>query len=249
VNRESEQTVSLSEKNILVVEDDAGIADLLRLHLREEVRELGFESNGKQGLAAARTGHWDLLLLDLRLPGISGLDLCRSLRAEGLTIPVIMMTAKSGELDRVLGLEIGADDYITKPFNPRELIARIRSVLRRAKETSNKKRAKANRIANFGEWRLDTSLGELQKKDNTVISLSTGELRLLNFFLANPNTILSRDEIITHTQGREAFPFERSIDNMISRLRGKIEPNKKKPVHIQTVWGGGYKFNPNMHSE
>ena len=249
MNRESEQTLSLSEKNILVVEDDAGIADLLRLHLREEVRELGFESNGKQGLAAARTGHWDLLLLDLRLPGISGLDLCRSLRAEGLTIPVIMMTAKSGELDRVLGLEIGADDYITKPFSVIELLARVRAHLRRidllqAKEGNDP----VDAALVLGEIDID-SRTRVVKVRGEVVELTAREFDLLMHFARHPEQVFRRSQLLDDVWGYGHEAYEHTVNAHINRLRAKIEKDPRKPELISTVWGVGYRFTPQLNCE
>ncbi len=149
------------------------------------------------------------------------------------------MTALADDTDRIIGLEIGADDYVTKPFNPRELIARIRSVLRRS---SNQQPTKNIRNITFGAWRLDLESGELFGQDNIVVMLSTGELRLLKVFIDNTGKTLSRDDLFNLTKGREGFAFERSVDNMISRLRRKIEPDPANPAYLKTVWGDGYRF-------
>ena len=231
------------ETHILVVDDQPDI----REPLCENLQRNGFKASGaesaEQAYSLLNSQDIDLIVLDIMMPGEDGLSMCRHIAATNKT-PIILLTALTDDTDRIIGLEMGADDYVSKPFNPRELIARIRSVLRRSRHASEDKKTNS-RFIHFGEWRLDTDLGELHAADNTIITLSTGELKLLYVFIENPQTILSRDDLLNLTRGRDAFPFERSIDNMISRLRNKIEPNKAKPIYIQTVWGGGYKFVPN----
>jgi two-component system OmpR family response regulator len=224
--------------HILVVDDQPDIRDALCEHL---------ERNGFKATPAADAGHAraalaatpiDLVVLDIMMPGETGLSLCKSL-SETSETPVILLTALADDTDRIIGLEIGADDYVTKPFNPRELVARIRSVLRRS---SKKQPAPNPRNITFGRWRLDSETGELLGEDIVITTLSTGELRLLNAFLDHAGETLSRDDLFNMTKGREGFAFERSIDNMISRLRRKIEVDPASPAHIRSIWGDGYRF-------
>ncbi len=237
--------MSLSDKNILVIEDDPGIADLLRLHLESEVGQLGFESNGTDGLAAAQTGVWDLLLLDLRLPGISGLDVCRTLRAEGHTLPVLMMTAKTGELDRVLGLEIGADDYITKPFSVIELLARVRAHLRRADLVSSaaERSVEGGPAINLGEVEIDPRTRVVRVRGESV-DLTAREFDLLLHFAAHPQQVFRRSQLLDDVWGYGHEGYEHTVNAHINRLRAKIEKNPRKPELISTVWGVGYRFTP-----
>lgn len=231
---------------ILVVDDEADIREPLCEHLcLNGFAALG-AANAEQAYKVLAEHNIDLVVLDVMMPGESGLDVCRAL-AKTAEVPVILLTALTDDIDRIVGLEIGADDYINKPFNPRELIARIRSVLRRTNSSRNtgQRDAAIGDFDTFGQWRLNNNLAELHNHDNTVVMLSTGEFKLLRVFIENPNKILSRDDLISLTQGRDSFPYERSIDNMISRLRRKIEADQAKPIYIQTVWGGGYKFYPN----
>jgi two-component system OmpR family response regulator len=233
-----------SNTHILIVDDQESICEPLCEHLNHNGFRTSSALSVEDAYAVLLDQKIDLIVFDSMMPGEDCGSMCRHV-SETSKIPIILLTALTDDTDRIIGLEIGADDYVTKPFNPRELIARIRSVLRRSQITSESKEKKYSRFVHFGEWRLDNGLGELHDKNDIVIALSTGESRLLKVFLEKPNTILSRDDLLTLTQGREAFPFERSIDNMISRLRLKIEPDKAKPIYIQTVWGGGYKFNLN----
>ena len=190
----------------------------------------------------------DLIVLDLMLPGEDGLSLCRAIRASS-TIPIIMLTAVNEDMDRIIGLEMGADDYITKPFNPRELLARVKAVLRREEFA---KRSQTNEQAHclcFEHWRLDLIRRELRElssetDEGTLISLTTGEFELLVAFAEHPQQVLSRDQLLDQTKGYGSMPYDRSIDVQLSRLRRKIEPNPKEPTLIKTVRGGGYMFTP-----
>jgi len=223
---------------ILVVDDQSDIRDALSDHLNRNgfnARIAGDASQAREILASQSI---DLVVLDIMMPGESGLNLCKSI-SETSKIPVILLTALADDTDRIIGLEIGADDYVTKPFNPRELIARIRSVLRR---TSIAQPVEQARSITFGVWTLDIESGELLGSDNVITMLSTGELRLLKVFLQNAGQTLSRDDLFNLTKGREGLAFERSVDNMISRLRRKIESDPANPTYIRTVWGNGYRF-------
>lgn len=239
--------MSLKQKKILIIEDDRDIASLLKLHLFDEAGELGFETDGQAGLLAARTGRWDLLLLDLRLPGLSGLDLCRTLRAEGYTFPIIMMTAKSAELDRVLGLEIGADDYITKPFSVIELLARVRAHLRRADlQQGAEPVSSASQALVLGEIEIDAATRVVKVRGEQV-NLTAREFDLLMHFAEHPQRVFRRSQLLDDVWGYGHEGYEHTVNAHINRLRAKIEKDPRKPELISTVWGVGYRFTP--HAE
>ena len=227
--------------HILVVDDHRDIRDLLARYLAKN----GLRVSAADGAAAARrtlkTAAVDLVVLDVMMPGEDGLSLCRHLR-ETTELPVILLTAMAEETDRVVGLEIGADDYLTKPFNPRELLARIKAVLRRTNALPPSREPRRAGEFRFNRWRLDTGRRELIDEKGVSVPLSTGEFRLLTAFLERPGMVLSREQILDLTRGREAVPFDRSVDNQVSRLRRKIERDPANPVLIKTVWGGGYTF-------
>lgn len=224
--------------HVLVVDDQPDIRDALCEHLERNGYSATPAADAKRAREILAAQSVDLVVLDIMMPGETGLSLCKSI-SETSGLPVILLTALADETDRIIGLEIGADDYVTKPFNPRELIARIRSVLRR---TSKPQEPQQPRNIGFGAWQLDAETGELISKENVITTLSTGELRLLKIFIDHAGQTLSRDDLFAHTKGRDGFAFERSLDNMISRLRRKIETNPANPSHIKTVWGEGYKF-------
>ncbi len=224
--------------HILVVDDDPEIRRLLKQYL---------EKNGCQVTAVAEgSGMWmtlantrvDLVVLDLMLPGVDGLDLCRDLRARS-KIPVIMLTARGDEMDRVLGLEMGADDYLAKPFSARELLARIKVVLRRVRDLPLDPLESPERLA-FEGWTLDSRTQHLTAPDGLVVPLSQAEYRLLQTLLTHPNRALTRDQLLDLTQGREARPFDRSIDVLIGRLRKHLGDDAREPELIKTVRGRGY---------
>ncbi|MDH4174280.1 MAG: response regulator, partial [Betaproteobacteria bacterium] len=196
-------------------------------------------ADGKGMWAALARGKVDLIVLDLMLPGEDGLTLCRKLRADSDT-PVIMLTARGEETDRVVGLEIGADDYLAKPFSARELLARIKSVLRRYRSLPRNLRAEEAHAFVFAGWRLDTVARHLLSPEGVVTSLSGAEYRLLRVFLERPNHVLSRDQLMLFLHGREAEPFDRSIDNQVSRLRHRLGDDPADPQIIKTVRGEGY---------
>ncbi|BBI48881.1 DNA-binding response regulator [Vreelandella olivaria] len=180
-----------------------------------------------------------MIILDVMMPGEDGISLCREVRASG-DIPIIFLTAMAEDTDRIVGLELGADDYLVKPFNPRELLARIRAVLRRATSATPARTILNRRIVRIGQWRLDLGRQEIFGDDNVGIPLSTAEFRLLKVFIERPGLILSREQLLDLTVGRTADIFDRSIDNQVSRLRKKVEENPKNPSIIKTHWGGGY---------
>lgn len=226
---------------ILLVDDEL----TLREPLAEYLARQGFAVQSAESAAAARSAMLDftpdLVLLDIMMPGEDGLSLCRHL-VEARGLPVILLTAKGEATDRIIGLEIGADDYIVKPFEPRELVARIRSVLRRASKASPASATEEDVVFVFEGWQLDPLKQKLIDPEGAVISISTAEYRLLLAFLERPRQVLDRDQLLDMVQGREAHLFDRAVDNQISRLRRKIERNSRNPELILTVRGGGYRF-------
>ncbi len=238
-----------SGPHILIVDDHREIRDLVARALTKE----GFRvSTAADGLAMRKTladSRIDLILLDLMLPGENGLSLCRTLRSES-GIPIIMLTAKGEEVDRVIGLEMGADDYLPKPFGSRELVARIRAVLRRSRDVvaANTVASRARRYR-FDRWRLDTGARELLHDDGVTVPLSTGEYDLLIALVERPQRVLTRDQLLDLARGRAASALDRSIDTQISRLRKKLEHDPSDPKIIKTIWGGGYMFTPAVSAE
>jgi len=224
--------------HILVVDDSADIREPLAKYLGKNGLRVSKANGGGEMRRVLKTNAIDLVILDIMMPGEDGLALCRMLR-ETTQIPVILLTALSEETDRVVGLEIGADDYVVKPFNPRELLARVRAVLRRLHAGQRAPTDQARRIR-FERWTLDVAGRELIGPDNVAVALSTAEYRLLTVFLDRKGMVLSREQLLDLTSGRSLEPFERSIDNQVSRLRKKIETDPKNPTIIKTVWGGGY---------
>jgi two-component system OmpR family response regulator len=226
--------------SILLVEDDIEIGSLISRYLETNEFEVVVVRDGVAMDAALAERSFDLMILDLNLPGEDGLSICRRLRAER-TLPIVVVTARGEDVDKILGLEMGADDYLTKPFNPRELLARIRSVLRRATavETTNSSR----QVYRFAGWTLDLAARDLVGPDGTKTALTGAEFDLLHALCERPNRVLSRDQLIGLTHGPTEGPFERSIDTLISRLRQKIEVDPKTPKFIQTVRSEGYIFS------
>lgn len=233
---------------ILVVDDDPRLRDLLRRYLGEN----GFQVQVADG-AASMNRLWlrepfDALILDLMMPGEDGLAILKRLRAQKDMTPVIMLTARGEEIDRIVGLELGADDYIAKPFNPRELLARIHAVLRRrpAPDAPGAP-SRENEIVTFGDFELDLGTRVL-KKNGEPVPLTTGEFAVLKAFARHPRQPLSRDKLMEMARGREYEAFDRSLDVQVSRLRKLIELDSSKPRYLQTVWGLGYVFIPDGHN-
>lgn len=224
--------------HILVVDDDAGIRDLLSEYLSQQGFRVSTASDGTQMDIELARERPDLVVMDLMLPGEDGLSLTRRIKS-GTGCPVIMLSARGEDIDRIVGLEVGADDYLPKPFNPRELLARIRAVLRRGQEGSTA----AAQTVRFGEFTLDLAAQRLLRGD-VEVPLTHAEFALLKVFVEHPNRALSRDQIMDWLKGYERDPFDRSIDVRVTRLRRKIEPDPANPVYIRTVWGQGYLFNP-----
>ena len=238
-----------SAPHILIVDDHREIRELVSRALTKEGFRVSAAADGRAMHKALTDGRIDLILLDLMLPGEDGLSLCRSLRA-GSKIPIIMLTAKGDEVDRVIGLEMGADDYLPKPFGSRELVARIRAVLRRSREASPPPSPSGRpKQYHFGRWRLDLGARELLRDDDVTLPLSTGEYDLLVALVERPQRVLSRDQLLDLARGRAANALDRSIDTQISRLRKKLERDPTDPKLIKTVWGGGYMFTSTVSQE
>ncbi|HSB48398.1 MAG TPA: two-component system response regulator OmpR [Burkholderiales bacterium] len=229
---------------IIVVDDDARLRELLNRYLTEQgyaVRVVHDAAEMNRQLGRER---YDLMILDLMLPGEDGLSICRRLRGSGESMPIIMLTAKGDDVERIVGLEVGADDYLPKPFNPRELVARIQAVLRRRPPTGPPGAPTAEvQVVEFGTFRFNLAARSLTKNGQDV-ALTTGEFALLKVLVQHPRSPLSRDKLMELARGREFGAFDRSIDVQISRLRKLIEPDPAKPAFIQTVWGFGYVFIP-----
>ncbi|MBI1198558.1 MAG: response regulator [Phenylobacterium sp.] len=227
--------------HILVVDDEHEIRRLVGEYLKGADLRVTLAESAAAARRLLGVERVDLIVLDVMMPGEDGLSLCRHLR-ETDGPPVILLTARSDDADRIVGLELGADDYLPKPFNPRELLARIRAVLRRLEGAQRPEAAKLGERVLFGPWTLQVGQRELVGADGVVVPLSTGEFRLLVSFLERPRLVLSREQLLDITQGRDAEAFDRSIDNQVSRLRKKIEEDPANPRFIKTVWGGGYQF-------
>jgi two-component system phosphate regulon response regulator OmpR len=237
-------TTNARPDRIVVVDDDARIRDLLRRYQTQEGFEVLLAEDAKALNRVMTRETIDMIILDLMLPGEDGLSICRRLRAANDRTPIIMLTAKVEDVDRIVGLEVGADDYLPKPFNPRELLARIHAVLRRrpAQEAPGAP-AKDGETVSFGPFEFDLSLRRLTK-DGEPITLTTGEFSMLKALVRHPRQPLSRDKLAQLARGREFEPFDRSLDVQISRLRKMLEPDPSAPRYIQTVWGVGYVFVP-----
>ena len=232
-------------EHILIVDDDADIRALLRDYLERNGMRAKAVADGRGLREELANGRFDLVVLDLMLPGEDGLALCRDLRAHS-DLPVIMLTARGEETDRIVGLEMGADDYVPKPFNPRELLARIKAVLRRSRALpQDAALSPASRVV-FAGWTLDFATRRLTSAAGVVVPLSGGEFRLLRVLVEHPNRVLSRDQLLDLTQGREAAPFDRSIDVQVGRLRRRLGDNAAQPALIQTVRGEGYLLAANV---
>jgi DNA-binding response OmpR family regulator len=228
-------------EHLLLVEDDDAIAVALRLHLEDAGYRLHREADGQQAMAAIDRQRWDLVLLDLMLPGADGWEVCRHLRARHADVPVIMLSARSAEAHRVLGLELGADDYVAKPFSMLELVARVRALLRRIEQMRST--AAARQEFSFGPFRLDTVRRELLRGSN-VVPLTLREFDLLHFLLKHPGRPFSRGELLQRVWGEGFDGYEHTVNSHINRLRSRIEDDPRAPRRVVTVWGVGYRFDP-----
>jgi len=223
-------------ETILVVEDDPSIQRGIELNLQVEGYSVITASDGESGLKQALERKPDVILLDVMLPKMSGFDICRQIRKQGLTMPIILLTAKTQEIDKIMGLELGADDYVTKPFSVAEVVARVNAAVRRSKrfETSEAD-------YNFGPFTLDVK-GQVLRKDNEQLELSQKEFLMLKLFLENEGKVLSRQEILAKVWGFDYYGTDRTVDNFINKLRQKVEGDINNPSHILTMRGSGYKF-------
>jgi two-component system alkaline phosphatase synthesis response regulator PhoP len=227
----------MMSRRILIVDDDRKIVNLVRAYLERDGYRVLTAYDGLQALELARQQRSDLIVLDLMLPGMDGLDVCRILRGEGNKVPIIMLTAKTTEMDKLIGLDLGADDYVTKPFSPRELLARVRAVLRRVSEEEYERLPEVR----FGDLLVDFVRHQVQVEGKTV-GLTPTEFRLLEVLIREPGRAFSRLELLDRVFGYDFEGFERTIDVHVMNLRRKIEPDRKNPTYIETVYGVGYKF-------
>src|SRR6202049_1362775 len=228
----------VSMKRVLLIEDDRDIVELVRYNLEREGFQVAAATDGATGLVQVRKSPPDMLLLDLMLPKLSGLEICRDIRRDQALnrLPILMLTARGDEADRVVGLEMGADDYVTKPFSPRELIARGKAVLRRAEPPTD-----SPRIIEIGKLAIDPASYRVSHSGKAV-PLSTLEFRLLYYLASRPNRVFTRDQLLDAVWGTDRFVTPRSVDVYVRRLREKIEPDPENPMHLKTVRGAGYLF-------
>lgn len=241
-----DMNANTSQDHILIVDDDREIRTLLASYLEKQGARCTLASNGREMREALQENRIDLIVLDLMLPGEDGLTLCRNLRGMAgreANIPILMLTARGDDMDRILGLEMGADDYVSKPFIPRELYARIRAILRRTRSLPPSMGADAlpaAKMLRFDHWLLDTTARHLVDEAGAIVALSGAEYRMLAVFLAHPHRILNRDQLMELTQGREVDVFDRSIDLLVSRVRTRLGDNAREPRIIKTVRSEGY---------
>lgn len=233
------------EAHILVVDDDGETRQLIAKFLRQNGYRVTAVRDGREMMEAVRTAPVNLVILDVMLPGASGLDLCRELRKTS-SIPIVMVSAKGEETDRVVGLEVGADDYLPKPFTPRELLARVRAVLRRALASPNLGGQPPGRLVRFAGWTLDLLRRELTSPEGIAVDLSTGEYDLLLAFIEHPQRVLTRDQLLDLAKNRVSSGIDRTIDIQVSRLRRKIDSDPAAPPLIKTIRGAGYIFTPTV---
>jgi two-component system, OmpR family, response regulator len=231
--------------HILIVDDDREIRELVSNYLKKNGLRVSVAADGRHMRTFLEANSVDLIVLDVMMPGDDGLVLCRELRAgKHRATPVLMLTARTDETDRIVGLEMGADDYLAKPFAARELLARINAILRRTRMLPpNFQVTEIGRLLRFGKWRLDTTERHLLDRNGTAVALSGAEYRLLRVFLDHPQRVLNRDQLLNLTQGREAEMFDRSIDLLVSRLRQRLDDDAREPAYIKTVRSEGYVFS------
>jgi len=230
----------MTERKVLVVEDENDIAELVALHLRDLDCDVTIAGDGHGGMRHAFARNWDLVILDLRLPGPDGLTICRALRRESRYVPILMLTSKSSELDRVLGLELGADDYVTKPFSVSELMARVKAIFRRV-ESVEKRFPGGSEALSIGPLKIDTSGRQVMVNDRPM-PLTAREFDLLLHFARHPGRVFSRAQLLDSVWGYGHDGYEHTVNSHINRLRSKIEPDPARPEVIVTVWGVGYKL-------
>ena len=231
----------MNTRRVLVIEDERDIAQLLELHLHDANCEVSLAADGHEGMRQAFARKWDLIILDLRLPGPDGLSICRALRRDQAYVPILMLTSKSSELDRVLGLELGADDYVTKPFSVSELMARVKAIFRRVESLEKQFHGGASTFT-VGPLKIDTG-SRLVQVDDQPISLTAREFDLLLHFVRHPGHVFSRAQLLDSVWGYGHEGYEHTVNSHINRLRGKIETDPSHPALIVTVWGVGYKLD------
>jgi DNA-binding response OmpR family regulator len=234
-----------SDKHILVVEDDPDISQLLEINLKDIAFQVDVVNNGVDGLNRASNHDYQLIVLDLMLPGMDGLELCRRLRSQSVNIPVLMLTARSSELDRVLGLELGADDYLTKPFSIKELQARVKAILRRVELSAKQLASNPDEKIEVQSMVIDVS-GRNVFIDHQPIELTAKEFDLLLYFARNPGRVYSRGQLLDYVWGYSHSGYEHTVNSHINRLRKKIEKNPEQSQYIETVWGVGYRFREHV---
>ncbi len=237
--------------HILIVDDDQQIRELTADYLRKKQLKVTVAADGSEMASRLEDEEIDLVVLDLMLPGEDGLSLCRKLHSDSQNpIPVIMLTACAEDVDRIVGLETGADDYMTKPFVPRELLARIKAILRRCRQpTDGSKAVPSWRYVEFGDWRLDTIERCLVDRSGKIHALSSAELNLLNFFIDHPHRVISRDQLMNYLRGRDSTFYDRSVDLRISRLRKSLGDDAKEPAYIKTIRNEGYVFSKEIRRQ
>ena len=240
--------MSATREHLLIVDDDKEIRNLLTDYLEQADYRVSAVGDGKAMRRMLESNRIDLVILDLMLPGEDGLTLCRELRGK-TNLPVLMLTARGDEVDRIIGLEMGADDYLAKPFNPRELLARIKSVVRRAQALPPNMETDKVHTLRFAGWTLDVATRNIMAEDGLVVPLSGAEYRLLRVFLDHPQKVLAREQLLELANGREAILFDRSIDVLVGRLRKRLRDDSREPVLIKTVRGEGYVLATSVVSE
>ncbi|MBT3258333.1 MAG: response regulator transcription factor [Deltaproteobacteria bacterium] len=228
-------------KKILIIEDNEDLARLLELHLRDLSHEVTLSFEGTAGLATAESGDYDLIILDLMLPGLDGLEICRRLRNRSVYTPILMLTSKSSELDRVLGLEMGADDYVVKPFSVRELMARVKAIFRRMESLKSEVSAGGGEMIRTGDIVINPEKRNVTHKGKSV-ELTAKEFDLLYHFAGNPGRVYTRSQLLDQVWGYGHDGYEHTVNSHINRLRAKIEEDPARPRYVLTVWGVGYKF-------
>ncbi len=229
------------DKKVLIIEDDPDIGNLLEMHLKDLQLNLDRSEDGENGLKKALENEYELVILDLMLPKMNGMDVCKKIREKKKSLPILMLTAKSEEFDKVLGLELGADDFITKPFSIRELIARIKAIIRRVNAVIEEQNASDVKELNFGGLNINLEKRRVQL-EGRIVELTAKEFDLLALFAANPGKAYTRENLLNIVWGYQFTGYEHTVNSHINRLRAKIEKDPSDPKYIKTVWGVGYKF-------
>lgn len=238
---------TIMSKNILIIEDNADIAHLVSVNLRDSHMQVDHAVNGIEGLQKALTGGYQLVILDLMLPGMDGMDVCREMRNKKIYTPVLMLTAKTTELDRVLGLEVGADDYLTKPFSIPELVARVNAILRRSEQYQSTPSTETIEKLQYGDLCVNPDNRTVLLGDNTI-ELTAKEFDLLWHFASHPGRVYTRSQLLSSVWGYGHDGYEHTVNSHINRLRAKIESDPAAPQYVITVWGVGYKFSSDLHN-